>query len=79
MIVLQHPSHGKVHMVMYFRDFGSVRLRKNLLLFKILTVLDMFTAHYNPANAEDILTITFDSAQAMQQMYNAIQHGVNSL
>ena len=66
-------------MVMYFRDFGTVGLRKNLLSFKILTVLDMFTAHYTPANAEDVLTITFDSAKPMQQVYNAIQHGVKRL
>jgi len=63
-------------MVMYYRDFGTVTVKKTCLVFKILTILDMFTAHYNPAEPQHILSITFDSAKELQQIQQAVQQGI---
>ncbi len=62
-------------MVMYYRDFGTVRVKKTCLVFKITTVLDMFTAHYNPVEPQHMLSITFDSARDLQQIQQAVQQG----
>ncbi|DBA94682.1 hypothetical protein WJX77_004914 [Trebouxia sp. C0004] len=72
----KHPSHGRVRMVMYYRDFGTVTVKKTCLVFKIMTILDMFTAHYNPAEPQHMLGITFDSAIDLQQIQQAIQQGM---
>lgn len=65
-------------MVMYFRDFGPVRTQKSALSFRILTVLDMFTAYYNPANAEHTLTVAFDSIKDLNQIHKAVQTGLQA-
>ena len=62
-------------MVMYYRDFGTVSVKKTCLIFKIMTVLDMFTAHYNPAEPQHMLSVTFDSAKDLQQIHQAVQQG----
>jgi len=63
-------------MVMYYRDFGTVTVKKTCLVFKIMTILDMFTAHYNPAEPQHILSITFDSVKELQQIQQAVQQGI---
>ena len=63
-------------MVMYYRDFGTVSVRKTCLVFKIITLLDMFTAHYNPEEPQHMLSITFDAAKDLQQIQQAVQHGL---
>ena len=65
-------------MVMYFRDFGTVQVRRFSLLFKINTTLDMFTAHYNPADPQHMLSIIFDSHKDLQQIHHAVQQGVDA-
>ena len=65
-------------MVMYYRDFGTVSVKKANIIFKITTTLDMFTAHYTPANPQHLLTITFDSAKDLQQVYQAVQTGLDT-
>lgn len=76
---LQHPSHGKVHMVMYYRDFGPVQIRKSSLHYKINTLLQMFTAHYDPADPQHMLSITFDSVKDLKQITEAVQKGIAAL
>ncbi len=63
-------------MVMYYRDFGTVTVKKTCFVFKIMTILDMFTAHYSPAEPQHMLSITFDSAKDLQQIQQAVQQGV---
>ncbi len=63
-------------MVMYYRDFGTVTVKKTCLVFKIMTVLDMFTAHYNPEEPQHMLSIIFDSAKDLQQIQQGVQQGI---
>lgn len=63
-------------MVMYYRDFGTVTVKKTCLVFKIMTILDMFTAHYDPKEPQHMLSITFDSAKDLQQIQQAVQQGI---
>lgn len=65
-------------MVMYYRDFGSFTVKKTCLVFKIMTILDMFTAHYNPAEPQHMLSIIFDSAKDLQQIHQAVQQGTSA-
>ena len=41
-----------------------------------MTLLDMFTAHYNPEEPQHMLSITFDAAKDLQQIQQAVQHGL---
>ncbi len=66
-------------MVMYYRDFGTVKVKKNMLVFNIMTILDMFTAHYNPADPQHMLTITFDTSKDLQKVSQAVQQGVDAV
>ena len=63
-------------MVMYYRDFGTVTVKKTCLAFKITTILDMFTALYKPEEPQHMLSITFDSAKDLQQIQQAVQQGI---
>ena len=63
-------------MVMYFRDFGAVQVRRSCLVYKINTMLDMFTAHYSPTDPQHMLSITFDSAKDIRRIHAAIQAGI---
>lgn len=65
-------------MVMYFRDFGSVQVRRSTMLYKINTTLDMFTAHYSPADPQHMLSIIFDSPDDLKQIHHAVKQGVDA-
>ena len=65
-------------MVMYFRDFGTVQVKRSSLVYKINTTLDMFTAHYSPADPHHMLSITFDSAKDLKHVHRAIQEGIGA-
>ena len=63
-------------MVMYFRDFGNVQVKRSSLIYKISTTLDMFTAHYSPADPQHMLSIVFDSTKELKQIHHAVKQGV---
>ena len=66
-------------MVMYFRDFGTVKAKQSSLTFKIMTTLDMFTAHYSPTEPQHMLSIVFDSSKDLRQIYQAVQQGIDAI
>ena len=44
-----------------------------------MTTLDMFTAHYNPTETQHMLSIVFDSTKDLQQIYQAVQQGIDAI
>lgn len=65
-------------MVMYFRDFGTVQVKRSSLIYKITTPLNMFSADYNPADPQHLLSIVFDSPEDLRQIHHAVQEGVGA-
>lgn len=47
----------------------AVKVHKSKLLFKIVTQLNMFTAYYNPAKPDHMLSITFDSHKQLHKFH----------
>lgn len=65
-------------MVMYFRDFGAVQVKRSSLEYKINTILDMFTAHYSPTDPQHMLSIICDSTKDLRVLYRAVQQGIST-
>ena len=65
-------------MVMYHRDISVVRMAKSKLLFKIVTPLNMFTAYYDPAKSDHMLSITFDSNRELRRFYSLVQSAISN-
>ena len=63
-------------MVMYYRDINVVRMAKSKLMFKVVTPLNMFTAYYDPARPDHLLSITFDSRKELRKFHALLEAAI---
>lgn len=70
---VQHPTQGKIHMVMFFRDMTHTKthIRKRTFQFKIDKPLLLFGSAYNPTDFLDILKMEFITTNEYQQFQHA--------
>ena len=64
---------------MYYRDINVCRMVKSKLMFKVVTPLNMFTAYYDPARPDHLLSITFDSRKELSKFYALLQAAITTV